>query len=197
GTSSKKSLPPEILLHLPTTGRRLNGQVRHSLVGIGCAAMLLVAGCGYRFSGGPGTSPFPADTKTIVIRSAQNNTNISGIEVEVTNALRREFALDSRLEPVRSGADVILKTVIVEFADSPSAYKADGKELTRSGNLKVLCTLERADSSQVLWKRTLLASGTYDVAASITETDTNRRRAISRMIEDLVPRIHRSMYDDF
>ncbi len=166
-------------------------------MGIGCAAVFLVAGCGYRFSGAPGTSPFPPETKTIVIRSAKNNTNISGIEVEVTNALRSEFAMDSRLEPVRSGGDLILRTVIVEFADAPSAYKADGKELTRSATLKVLCTLERADSSQVLWKRTLLATGTYDVTGSISETVTNRQRALSSMIADLVPRIHRSMYDDF
>ncbi|MCX5861943.1 MAG: LptE family protein [Deltaproteobacteria bacterium] len=160
-------------------------------------AALVIFGCGYRFSGAPADSPYPPELKTIVLESAVNNTTVTGIETEFTNALRREYALGTRLTQVASGGDLILKTVIASFEDTPSAYRADGKEATRIGTLKVLCVLDRADSKKGLWKKDFSASYTYDVTDSITETLSNRRRAISRIIKDLVPRIHRSMYDSF
>jgi hypothetical protein len=159
--------------------------------------VLLVAGCGYRFSGGPSETPFPPDVRTIVIRSATNNTTVTGIETELTNDLRGEFALGQRLKPVRSDGDVILNTVIATYRDTPATYKADGKELTRIGTLKVLCNLMQTAKKKVLWKRNFAASYSYLVTDSITETLSNRRRAISRMIQDIIIRIHRSLYEVF
>lgn len=159
--------------------------------------ILIVAGCGYRFSGGPGETPFPPDLKTIVLESATNNTTITGIETELTNDLRREFALSTRLEPVNSGGDVILKTLIASYDDTPATYKADGKELTRIGTLRVACSLGRTDTKEVLWNKKLASSYTYTVTDTIAGTLANRRRAISQMIKDLIPRIHRSLYDNF
>jgi hypothetical protein len=154
-------------------------------------------GCGYRFAGDPGDSPFPPEIKTIALASVVNNSTVRGIETEFTNSLRSEFALGTRLKPVISGGDLLLKTEILSFDDTPSAYRADGKESARIGTLRVACTLEKSDTKKVLWKRDLAASHTYDVTDSIVETLSNRSRAISRMIKDLVPRIHRSLYDSF
>ncbi len=160
-------------------------------------ACTVPVGCGYRFAGGPGDTPFPPELKTVVVESAVNNTTIAGIETELTDELRHEFALGTRLRPVRSAGDVILQTIIASYLDEPSAYKADGKELTRSGTLTVSCALKRSDTSKILWNRHLSSVHTYDVTDSISATLSNRRKAISRMIKDLIPRIHRSMYDDF
>jgi outer membrane lipopolysaccharide assembly protein LptE/RlpB len=161
------------------------------------AALLLVTACGYRFSGTPSENPYPPDLKTIAIESAVNNTTVTGIEAELTNDLRQEFALDTRLKPVRSGGDVILKTNISVYEDTPSTYRADGKELTRMGTLRVACSLERTDSKKGLWRKDLSQSYPYNVTDTIGGTLANRRQAISRMIKDLIPRIHRSMYDNF
>jgi len=160
-------------------------------------AAVLITGCGYRFSGGPDENPFPADVRTIVLESAINNTIVSGIETELTNDLRREFALGTRLKPVTSDGDVILKTVITSYEDTPATYKADGKELTRIGTLKVACSLGRSNKKEVFWNKELAASYTYTVTDTIAGTLANRRKAISRMIKDLIPRIHQSMYDNF
>lgn len=162
-----------------------------------CVAALLLVSCGYRFSGGTPENPFPPDIKTIVIESAINNTTVTGIETELTNGLRREFALGTRLDPVTSEGDVILKTVISSYEDTPATYKADGKELTRMGTLRISCSLARADTKQVLWNKNLASSYTYTVTDTIAGTLANRRKAISRMIKDLIPRIHRSLYDNF
>ncbi len=156
-----------------------------------------MCGCGYRFSGGPGETPFPVDMKTVEVRSAVNNTTITGIETELTNDMRHEFALGSRLKPVRSGGDVVLNTFIAAYEDTPAAYRADGKELTRLGTLKLQCHLERANSKKMLWKKDFLSSQTYLVTDSISGTLDNRRRAISRMIKDLIVRVQSSLYDDF
>lgn len=158
---------------------------------------MCLSACGYRFNGGPGEVAFPSDIKTIVLESAQNKTTVTGIETELTNDLRSEFALGTGLTPVRSGGDSILKTLVASYTDTPSTYRADGKELTRMGTLKVVCVLERADNKKVLWKRDIFASDTYDVTDTIAGTLSNRRRAISHMIKDLIPRIHRSLYDSF
>ncbi len=158
---------------------------------------MFIASCGMRFSGGPGDNPFPSDLKTVGVTSSVNNTTITGIETELTNDLRREFALGTRLSLVRTGGDAILRTVIASYEDTPSTYKADGKELTRIGTLVINCRLQRGDNEKILWKRDLSASTTYNVTDTISGTLTNRRAAIATMIRDLVPRIHRSMYDDF
>ncbi len=166
-------------------------------LGLSLSAIFVVAGCGYHFSGAPGDTPFPPDLKTIVLESAINKTTITGIETELTNGLRDEYALGTELSPVRSHGDVTLKTVIAAFDYTPSTYRADGKELTRIGTLRVSCLLERTDPKKILWKKELSASQSYNVTDSIDGTLTNRRLAISRMIKDLIPRIHRSMYDKF
>jgi hypothetical protein len=158
---------------------------------------VFVSGCGLRFSSGFENTPFSPDLKTIMIESAVNNTTITGIETEITNQLRTEFALDKRLTPVRSGADVLLKTVIMEYDDTPSTYRADGKELTRIGTLKLNCFVERTQTKKNIWKKDLSASNTYNVTDTIAGTLTNRRQAISRMIKDLIPRIHQSLYNNF
>ena len=132
-----------------------------------------------------------------MLESAINKTTITGIETELTNDLRGEFALGTRLRPVRSDGDVTLKTVIASYEDTPSTYRADGKELTRIGTLRVNCVVERAEPKKILWKKDLSASYSYNVTDSIGSTLSNRRLAISRMIKDLIPRIHRSMYDKF
>lgn len=160
-------------------------------------ALLIFFGCGYRFSGGPGDNPYPPELKTIFLESAVNLTTVTGIETELTNDLRQEFALGTRMRPVRSGGDAVLKTVIADYNDPPTTLRADGKELTRMGTLKVVCTLERSDNKKVLWQKDLSASYPYNVTDTISGTLTNRRQAISRMIKDLIPSIHRSMYDNF
>lgn len=156
-----------------------------------------VSGCGYRFSGGPQDTPFPPDIKTIVIDSAVNNTTVTGIETELTNDMRNEFAFGTRLKPVRSGGDVTLKTVIASYEDMPATYKADGKELTRIGTLRIHCNLERAESKKTLWQKDFSSSYSYLVTDSISGTLSNRRGAISRIIKDLIVRIHSSLYDNF
>lgn len=157
----------------------------------------MIAGCGYRFNGARGDSPFPSNLKTIAVNSAVNNTVITGIETELTNEMRREYSLGTAMKLVSDGADVSLKTVIVSYEDTPSAYRADGKELTRIGVLKVHTDLEKNQDRQILWKQDFSASYTYTVTDSIAGTLSNRRKAISQMIRDLTPRIHRSMYNNF
>jgi len=164
-------------------------------VAIFLAACFLLAGCGYHFSGSG--DPFPPEIKTITLDSAVNNTTVTGIETELTDGLRKEFALETRLKPVATGGDVILKAVIASYDSTPSTYTADGKELTRIGTLKVVGSLLRAGTDKIIWQRDLSASHSYTVTDSITETLSNRRRAISQMIKDLIPRIHRSMFDNF
>jgi hypothetical protein len=166
-------------------------------VGIAVAGLLIVSSCGYRFSGAPSDTPFPPDVKTVVIKSAINNTTVTGIETELTNDLRNEFALGSRLKPVRSGGDVVLNTIIASYQDNPATYKADGKELTRIGTLRVTSNLERSQSNKRLWKKNFSSSYSYLVTDSISGTLTNRRQAISHMIKDIIVRIHRSLYDNF
>lgn len=155
------------------------------------------SGCGYRFGGSRTDSTFPANLKTLSVNSVVNNTVITGIETELTNELRREYSLGSTMKLLPDGADASLKTSIVSYEDTPSAYRADGKELTRIGVLKVQADLQRNQDRQTLWKKDFAASYTYTVTDSIPGTLSNRRKAISQMIRDMTPRIHRAMYDNF
>ena len=159
--------------------------------------VLVICGCGYRFGTGVGQSPFSPELKTVILESAANNTTITGIETELTNGLRQEFAVGNGLKPVRSDGDTILRTVISSYVDTPASYKADGKELTRIGTLSATCSLSRSDTNKVIWNKDLAASYMYTVTDTISETLTNRRRAISRMIKHLTPRIYQSLHNAF
>jgi len=173
--------------------RRLQRSILLTLV----ISIFASSGCGYKFGEASKPDIFPLNAKTILIESAINNTVITGVETELTNELRREFATDTKLKPTYDNGDVILKTIIASYDDTPSAYRADGKELTRSGTLRVKCSLVQSATSKQLWKNDFSASYTYTVTDSIQGTLSNRRRAISQMIRDLTPRIHRSIYDSF
>jgi hypothetical protein len=164
---------------------------------VSAAAVVIFFGCGYRFGSTSEESPFPPDLKTIVIESAVNSTTVTGIETELTNDLRREFALAGGLKPVRSEGDVDLKTVISSYVDASTSFRPDGKELTRMGTLSVTCDLQRADAHKAVWHKDFSASYSYNVTDTIAETLSNRRRAISHMIKHVIPRIHRSLYDNF
>lgn len=160
-------------------------------------SVLAVSSCGYKFGESSKPAVFPKNAKTILIESALNNTVISGVETELTNELRREFALDSKLTQTFDNGDVVLRPVIASYDDIPSAYRADGKELTRIGTLRVSVSLLLPPTNRSIWKNDFAASYSYTVTDSIQGTLTNRRRAISQMIRDLTPRIRRSIYDSF
>lgn len=160
-------------------------------------SLLTSWGCSYKFGEATKPSVFPSNAKSILIDSALNNTVITGVETELTNELRREFALDSNIKSTVENSDVILRTTIASYDDTPSAYRADGKELTRSGTLRVQCSLLQTGTSKQLWKNDFSDSRIYTVTDTIQGTLSNRRRAISQMIRDLTPRIHRSIYDSF
>jgi hypothetical protein len=171
---------------------------RTILIALVAAVEVLLFGCGYRFGTTSAESPFPPEFKTIVVESAANNTTVSGIEIELTNDLRQEFAVSRGLSAVRSGGDVVLKTIIGSYVDTPSSFRADGKELTRIGTLNVACSLNRSsDPRKTLWNKDFSASYSYNVTDTISETLTNRRSAISQMIRSLIPRIHQALYDNF
>ncbi len=176
---------------------RINSAFQLLRFGLPVAAMVLLLGCGYRFAGAPTDNPYPPDLKTILLESATNSTIVTGIETELTNELRQEFALGAGFSPVRNDGDVILKTLISSYTDTPSAYKADGKELTRIGVLRIESSLQRSDNNKVIWQKELSSSYPYNVTDTIAETLSNRRQAISKMIKDIAPRLHRSIYDNF
>jgi len=179
------------------TGAKPRRDARQKLLYSVLVGLLALGGCGYRFSGAPDDSPFPREIRTIEVRSAVNKTTITGIETELTNDLRTEFAVGTRLKPVRSGGNAVLNTVITSYEDTPAAYTADGKELTRNGTLHIACSLERADNKKVLWEKTLSSSLTYLVSDTVAGTLTNRRKAISEMIRDLIIHMQRSLYENF
>jgi hypothetical protein len=170
---------------------------RFTAVSIVVGVALSMAACGYRFGPKGDSSPVSKDVVRLMVASVVNNTTITGIETELTNELRKELALSSRVSLVTSGGDATLTTLVESYRDTPVAYKADGKELTRVGALSVLCALVKEESKEIRWKRDFSSSHSYLVTDSITVTLSNRRRAISHIIRDLVIRIQSSLSDDF
>jgi hypothetical protein len=60
--------------------------------------VVVTVGCGYKFGEASKPAVLPPNTKTILVGSAVNNTVITGVETELTNEMRREFALDTKLK---------------------------------------------------------------------------------------------------
>jgi hypothetical protein len=164
-----------------------------ALVGL----LVTFTACGYHFGPKSDDAPLSKDVARLTIASVINNTTITGIETELTNELRNEFALSSRIKLVASDGDAVLTTLVESYKDTPVAYKADGKELTRVGSLSVICSLVKSASKEVRWKRDFSSSHSYLVTDSISVTLSNRRKAISHIIRDLVVRIQSALSDGF
>ncbi len=206
-----------------TTGGRRAARGYGSLLGGFCwLVLLIVSGCGYQLVGRHGV--VPGGIASLNVGLFENHSREYDLDEKLALALEREFYRRGaiRLEEGADGAEAELKGAIRSFRTRPVAFDAFDEALQYEIELTVDALVERRSDGEVLWRGSgIYAVDTYSVRTDtvvpsssrfqrdkltfsalddltpIQLAETERRRAIDRMLQSVVRDVHDRMLDDF
>lgn len=153
------------------------------------SALLLVAGCGYSFSG----SSLPSHLHTIAVPSFVNESLDPTIADEVTRGISDRFLDDNRLKVAREAtADVLLEGRVLYYERKVYGYDAEENPETYIVVVRVAVVLKDRVKNRDLWSSDRLeATATYPAGAGSTdglpasETEA-RQEAIKNLAQDIL-----------
>jgi hypothetical protein len=189
---------------------------------VGVCAALLLGGCGYTLAGQQ--LNVPGDIHSVAVGEFRNESRQEGLGKVLAFAVEREFyehgTLAVRDHPTES--DGVISGTIREFKTRPVAFDADDEALEYEAKLTLDVVLTRQSDGAVLWKgrrmqaiedysvsrQTVVPSssqfqqGTLDFAnlADLTDiqlAETEKQRAIQRMVRSIARDVHDRILDDF
>ena len=153
---------------------------------VAISGLLTLSACTYSFTG----TNLPSHVKTLAIPSFQNQSDLPGIEQEVTSALTSRFIEDGRLKIASSGAaDARLDGEVVRYENKVNTYSGSDDPI----DYVVIVTLSMVLRDQVknreLWKdEALTATSVWDPAATsgLTNEEDARAEAIEKLTSDVI-----------
>jgi hypothetical protein len=189
---------------------------------LACLASLLLSACGYTLAGQQ--IRVPGEIHSVAVGEFRNESRQEGLSKTLAFAVEREFyehgALAIREHPTE-GEGVISGT-IREFKTRPVAFNSDDEALEYEARLVLDVVLTRQSDGAVLWKgrrmqaiedyavsrQTVVPSssqfqqGTLDFVnlADLTDiqlAETEKQRAIERMVRSIARDVHDRILDDF
>jgi outer membrane lipopolysaccharide assembly protein LptE/RlpB len=157
------------------------------------ASLTLVAGCGYQFAG---MGKLPAGAQTVCVTMLKNNTNETGIERILTNAIIDEMSRSGiTMIKDQTRADAVLTGAVTSVYTQTIARSSANTSTERRVYVKLDMKLTTS-KGKVVWARSGLGD---DEAYTAGGSDEDRLRV--QAIEDLVKRLSRTVYqrltDDF
>lgn len=184
--------------------------------------LLALPGCGYTLAGQQ--TRVPGDIRSVAVGQFDNQSRQVGLDRVLAFAVEREFYQQGSL-PVRgrpAEGEAVISGTIREFKTRPVAFDADDDALQYEAKLVLDVVLTRQSDGAVLWKgsrmqaiedysvnrQTVVPSssqfqqGTLDFAdlADLTDiqlAETEKHRAIERMVRSIARDVHDRILDDF
>lgn len=182
----------------------------------------LLAGCGYTLAGTQ--TRVPGNIRSIAIGDFLNHSRQVGLDKVLAFAIEREFyergSLPLREETV--AGEGIISGTIREFRTRPVSFDAEDDALQYEARLVLDVVLTRQADGTVLWRGTRMEAvddysvsrqtvvpsssqfqqGTIDFSdlANLTDiqlAETEKQRAIDRMVRALASDVHDRILDDF
>jgi len=165
-----------------------------AIVAIAVAGMML-AGCGYRFTGG---GKLPANISSIAVEIMENRSGETGVENTFTNDLI--FELQTNSDAAIRGpaeADAVL-TGVIDAIQVTTIARID-VSTSQERRVKAFATYQLVGADKtVLWKRSgLTANEAYEVTDDKLETERNKREAIEALSKRMAELVYNSMTSDF
>ncbi len=156
---------------------------------------MLLAGCGYHFSGG---GALPGGVTRLRIDMLKNRTGYPGLEWTVTNALIYQFNRSGKAAVVNTSADAVLSGTINSLWLSAVSH---GETLQTATERQVVITLNltlTSSDGRVLWRgRNLTDSQAYLVQGDAATVDQAEKAAIQTLVDRLAENIHNRITSDF
>ena len=164
------------------------------LILAGIAAMCTA--CGYQFAG---RGDLPGGIQTLSVRILENRTSETGVEITFTNALINELNRRRRGSVVKgASAGGVLQGTIESIVWDTVARTGTISAAERRVYATVALVLKDMDGNE-LWKRDgIRAEQAYAVVeGNKSATESNRRRAITTLSEQMAEEVYRRLTDKF
>ncbi len=186
--------------------------------------VLTLAGCGYHLAGEkPG---LPEDIHSLSVGTITNRSREHGLEKTLAFALEREIHVRQHFRMVETpaGADAVLSGTIRDLIARPIAFDANDRAVQYELTLVLDLALTRQSDGHAVWHVTgLRESGEFAATAQIEVTasaqfqrgtlnpqdvnnpqftsiqlaETERQRAINRLLRQAVRDVYNQMVEDF
>lgn len=158
---------------------------------------LVSSGCGYRFS--PGGEYIDPEIRKVFIEPFANRTNQANLEDTVRLAITDWFIRGQRFQIVdsESQADAIFRGIVKSLSTVPLSYKTTNVAAEERMTLTLDLTFEDRRTKKVIWKNGDF-SGTQDYpVASLSDTETARKNALTKLSKDTAERAYRMLMSGF
>ena len=189
---------------------------------LACLVGVLVSACGYTLAG---SQPrVPGGVRSVAVGEFRNESRQVGLSKTLAFAVEREFYEHGSL-PVRErpgDGEAVISGTIREFKTRPVAFNSDEEALEYEAKMVLDVVLTRQSDGVVLWKgsrmlaiedyavsrQTVVPSssqfqqGTLNFAdlgdlTDIQLAETEKQRAIERMVRSIARDVHDRILDDF
>lgn len=160
---------------------------------------LFVSSCGYHLS--QFGSVIPQNARSLTVLAFMNMTNEPAVDVEVTNAVVKEFLADGRMRVTdREEADLILRGSVVSYQEVPLSYTADAYVQQYRIMIRVEARLEDR-SGKIIWQEKMLESGLISsfpvTLGDISATRSARETALRKASQDIAWTIRSRILEGF
>jgi outer membrane lipopolysaccharide assembly protein LptE/RlpB len=156
----------------------------------------VIAGCGYRFSGG---GDLPGGIRKLSVGVFENNTRENGLETRIANDLIYQFSKYGNIKLTdKSASDAHLTGVIRKAAVTTITHATAIVSAERRIQVTMDATLTAAASGEVLWsEKGITAYETYAVAKDKSGTEQNKKSALADLSSRVAERIYYRLTDNF
>ena len=158
---------------------------------------LLVGSCGYQLRGRE--TNLPPGIHSLAIPIFANQTDQTGVETDVVQALTAKFISSKRLAvTTRNSADALLSGTVKTFSTAPVAVTTSTQVSTEyRATLTVFFTFQGTKDGKVLFREEMSEWRNYPVESDLNATEQNKREAIRRISVLLAERIHELILGGF
>ena len=156
----------------------------------------MITACGYQFAG---RGDLPGGIQTLSVRILENKTSETGAEITFTNALINELNRRRRGSVVEgASAEGVLQGAIQSIVWDTVSRTGVKTAAERRVYATIALTLTDLEDNE-LWKRSgIRAEQAYVVVdGNKSATESNRRRAITTLSEQMAEEVYRRLTDKF
>jgi len=159
--------------------------------------LLILAGCGYHFSGGE-EEKLP-HLRTFFVEGFVNKTSEAYAGNIVRSAFINRFVQEGRfqLTESRDKADVICRGSVNSIQISPLSYKSSNLAAEERMTVGMSVIFEERASGRLIWEnRAVTGTGDY-LVANMALTEKNRKNALLKLAGDSAERAYQMMMSNF
>ena len=158
--------------------------------------LLALAGCGYHVAGRSGA--LPGGVTRIQVPLFANQSAEPQLEARLTDHLVARFSRSRNIEVVPpDAAEAVLLGTIRSYRATSLSYVADDQISQYRATMVVDVVLQRVDTEEELWRRSLQWNADYAASADKMQQWGQEQLAQDELAERLAAEIHSLLYDDF